>query len=102
MSITTEKRANEKLPFMGDYPLEDGNGCRQRRIPKLELFAQSLGREDRVALEVTGAAWEIARILEGHVRRVVVVSPDETGILRRVYSWCRFAVRGSRRCLPKR
>ena len=46
----------------------------------LELFAPSLGREDRVALEVTGAAWEIARILEGHVRRVVVVSPDETGI----------------------
>ena len=46
----------------------------------LELFAQSLGREDRVALEVTGAAWEIARILEPHVRRVVVVSPDDTGI----------------------
>jgi hypothetical protein len=46
----------------------------------LELFAQSLGREDRVASEVTGNAWEIARILEGHVRRVVVVSPEETGI----------------------
>ena len=26
----------------------------------LELFAQSLGPDDRVALEVTGAAWEIA------------------------------------------
>ena len=46
----------------------------------LELFAQSLGAEDRVALEVTGGAWEIARILEPHVRRVVVVSPDDTGI----------------------
>jgi transposase len=46
----------------------------------LELFARSLGREDRVALEVTGGAWEIARILEPHVRRVVVVSPDDTGI----------------------
>src|ERR671924_1520890 len=46
----------------------------------LELFAQSLGRGDRVALEVTGNAWEIARILEPHVRRVVVVSPDHTGI----------------------
>jgi transposase len=46
----------------------------------LELFAQSLGSEDRVALEVTGGAWEIARILEPHVRRVVVVSPDDTGI----------------------
>lgn len=29
---------------------------------------------------MTGGAWEIARILEGHVRRVVVVSPDDTGI----------------------
>jgi transposase len=46
----------------------------------LELFARSLGREDRVALEVTGGAWEIARILEPHVRRVIVVSPDDTGI----------------------
>ena len=46
----------------------------------LELFAGSLGPEDRVALEVTGGAWEIARILEPHVRRVVVVSPDDTGI----------------------
>ena len=47
---------------------------------RLELFARSLGADDRVALEVTGAAWEIARILEPHVRRVVVVSPDDTGI----------------------
>jgi len=46
----------------------------------LELFARSLGREDRVALEVTGGAWEIARIVEPHVRRVIVVSPDDTGI----------------------
>jgi transposase len=44
------------------------------------LFARSLGREDRVALEVTGGAWEIARILEPHVRRVIVVSPEDTGI----------------------
>jgi transposase len=47
---------------------------------RLELFARSLGADDRVALEVTGAAWEIARILEPHVRRVVVVGPDDTGI----------------------
>ena len=33
----------------------------------LELFAASLGPEDRVALGVTGGAWEIARILEPHV-----------------------------------
>ena len=46
----------------------------------LELFARSLGREDRVVLEVTGGAWEVARILESHVERVIVVSPDDTGI----------------------
>ena len=46
----------------------------------LELFAQSLGPDDRVALEVTGNAWEIARIVEPHVARVVVVSPADTGI----------------------
>jgi transposase len=47
---------------------------------RLELFGQSLGADDRVALEVSGGAWEIARILEPHVQRVVVVSPDDTGI----------------------
>jgi transposase len=46
----------------------------------LELFAASLGAQDRVALEVTGNAWEIARIIEPHVARVVVVSPSDTGI----------------------
>jgi transposase len=46
----------------------------------LELFAQSLGRDDRVALEVTGNAWGIARIIEPHVARVIVVSPTDTGI----------------------
>ncbi len=46
----------------------------------LELFAGSLGPDDRVALEVTGNAWEIARIIEPHVARVVVVSPGDTGI----------------------
>jgi transposase len=47
---------------------------------RLELFARSLGADDRVALEVTGGAWEIARILEPHVKRVIVVGPDDTGI----------------------
>ena len=47
---------------------------------QLGLFAQSLAPTDRVALEVTGSAWEIARILEPHVARVVVVSPADTGI----------------------
>ena len=50
------------------------------RPQDLELFAQSLGPDDRVALEVTGNAWEIARILEPHVARVIVVSPSDTGI----------------------
>jgi transposase len=47
---------------------------------RLELFARSLGANDRVALEVTGSAWEITRILEPHVARVVVVSSADTGI----------------------
>ncbi len=47
---------------------------------RLELFAQSLHPRDRVALEVTGSAWEVARILEAHVAKVVVVSPADTGI----------------------
>jgi transposase len=47
---------------------------------KLELFAQSLDKRDWVALEVTGNAWAIARILEPHVSRVIVVSLSDTGI----------------------
>jgi transposase len=47
---------------------------------ELELFAQSLGKTDRVALEVTSNAWEIKRLLEPHVERVIVVSPADTGI----------------------
>jgi transposase len=46
----------------------------------IELFAGSLSAEDWVALEVSGNAAEIARILEAHVARVVVVSPSDTGI----------------------
>jgi transposase len=46
----------------------------------LELFAQSLCVSDRVVLEVTGNAWEIARILEPHVGEVLVVHPGDTGI----------------------
>ena len=46
----------------------------------LDLFAASLGADDRVVLEVCGNAWEIARIIEPHVARVVVVSPSDTGI----------------------
>ena len=37
------------------------------RPDALELFAQSLTSDDQVVLEVTGNAWEIARIIEPHV-----------------------------------
>jgi transposase len=50
------------------------------RPDEIEVFAESLGAEDRVALEVTGNAWEIKRIIEPHVAEVVVVSPTDTGI----------------------
>lgn len=46
----------------------------------LELFAASLAPDDVVALEATGNAAEIARIIEPRVARVVVVSPSDTGI----------------------
>jgi transposase len=41
----------------------------------LELFAQSLGGDDEVALEATGNALGIARILEPHVGRVLLANP---------------------------
>jgi transposase len=47
---------------------------------RLGLFAQSLCSTDQVVLEVTGNAWQIARISEPHVRRVLVVHPGDTGI----------------------
>src|SRR4051794_15203462 len=63
---------------------EDGRVRFGARVPStpegLTVFAQSLLESDRVALEVTGSCWEVARILAPHVDRVVVVSPDDTGI----------------------
>jgi transposase len=63
---------------------EDGKVRSADRVPStpegLGLLAQSLLATDRVALEVTGGCWEVARILEPFVDRVVVVSPDDTGI----------------------
>lgn len=46
----------------------------------LEALAASLSATDMVALEVTGASWEIVRILEPHVAKVIAVSPGDTGI----------------------
>ena len=63
---------------------EDGvvrSAGRVKMAPEgLESLAASLEATDRVALEVSGGAWEVARILEPHVERVVVVSPDDSGI----------------------
>ena len=51
------------------------------RVPstpdELELLAQSLCADDEVALETTGNALAIARILKPHVSRVVVASAKE-------------------------
>jgi transposase len=63
---------------------EDGVVRSGGRVPStpegLGALAESLLATDRVALEVTGSCWEVARILEPFVERVIVVSPDDTGI----------------------
>ncbi len=63
---------------------EDGRVRSAGRVPStpegIGTLAESLLSSDRVALEVTGSCWEVARILEPFVNRVVVVSPDDTGI----------------------
>jgi len=46
----------------------------------IATLAESLLLSDRVVLEVTGSCWEVARLLEPHVSRVIVVSPDDTGV----------------------
>ena len=66
---------------------EDGVVRSAGRVPStpegIRTLAESLLPSDRVALEVTGSCWEVARILEPHVDRVIVVSPDDTGITQR-------------------
>jgi len=63
---------------------EEGKVRSGGRVPStpegLQDLAGSLLGTDRVALEVTGSCWEVARILDRFVDRVVVVSPDDTGI----------------------
>ena len=63
---------------------EDGQVRSAGRVPStpeaLRVLAESLSPTDRVALEVTASCWEVARILEPFVDRVIVVSPDDTGI----------------------
>jgi transposase len=52
---------------------EDGQVRSAGRVPStpegLAMLARSLLATDRVALEVTGSCWEVARILEPHVQR---------------------------------
>jgi transposase len=64
---------------------EDGIVRSAGRVPStpegIATLAESLEPSDRIALEVTGSCWEVARLLEQHVNRVIVVSPDDTGIM---------------------
>ncbi|MGZ6601698.1 MAG: hypothetical protein ACXVFO_02595 [Solirubrobacteraceae bacterium] len=63
---------------------QDGQTRSAGRVPAtppgIATLTGSLLATDRVALEVTGSCWEVTRLLEPHVERVVVVSPDDTGI----------------------
>lgn len=70
---------------------EDGKVRSPGRVPStpegLSALAQSLLANDRVALEVTGSCWEVARLLEPHVNRVIAVSPDAQAPGPRPTSW---------------
>jgi hypothetical protein len=65
---------------------EEGVTHSAGRVPMtpegIEVLADSLLPTDRVVMEVSSAAWEIARRSEGRCQRVVVVSPDD-----RIPSW---------------
>jgi transposase len=57
---------------------ENGEVGRAPQVPArpapLQEFAGQLGSEDRVALEATGNALAIARIIKPHVAQVVIVN----------------------------
>ena len=57
-----------------------GGGRVKMTAEGIETLAGSLESTDRVVMEVSSSAWEVARRLEGRCERVVVVSPDDTGI----------------------
>ena len=46
----------------------------------LELFAQSLAPDDQVALEVSGNAWEVVRIIRPHVAKIVAASAADVPV----------------------
>jgi transposase len=62
-----------EVAILEEGRLRSAGRVRTRRA-ELELFAQSLGRGDEVALESTGGAQAIAGILRPQVARVVVVN----------------------------
>ena len=62
-----------------EVAIKDGGEVRsggriKTSAPELELFAQSLAPDDQVALEASGPALQIARLLEPHVGRVVIAN----------------------------
>ena len=62
-----------------EVAIKDESGLRlagrvKTSLTELELFAQSLAPDDQVALEATGPAGAIARILQAHVGRVVIAN----------------------------
>jgi transposase len=62
-----------------EVAIKDESGLRmagrvKTSLEELERFAQSLAPDDQVALEATGPAGAIARILEPHVGRVVIAN----------------------------
>ena len=71
------------LDFLEIAICEGGKVYSAGRVPampeRIKALAESLLRSDRVALEVTGRSWEIARLLEPHLSKIVVVSPGDTG-----------------------
>jgi transposase len=72
------------LDFIEIAICESGQVWSAGRVPAtpegIATLAESLVPTDRVALEVTGSSREIVRLLEPHVKKVVVVSPGDTGI----------------------
>jgi transposase len=72
------------LDFIVIAICEEGKVWSAGRVPStpegIATLIESLLPSDRVVLEVTGSSREIARLLEPHVSKVIVVSPGDTGI----------------------
>jgi transposase len=66
-------RAFCEVAIKQDGELRSG-GRIKTSVQELELFAQSLAHDDQVALEASGPALAISRIIEPHVGRVVVAN----------------------------